>query len=61
MSLVFKRFSYSVVFALCLLNLFSPQLIAQSTAKRALTAQDFDSWRSCKAQLFRAMANLWHL
>ena len=46
MSLVFKRFSYSVVFALCLLNLFSPQLIAQSTAKRALTAQDFDSWRS---------------
>lgn len=42
MSLRFKRFSYSVVFALFLLS----QIVAQSTAKRPLTMQDFDSWRS---------------
>lgn len=42
MSVQLKRFSYSVVLALFLLS----QIVAQSTAKRALTAQDFDSWRS---------------
>ncbi|HRH40475.1 MAG TPA: prolyl oligopeptidase family serine peptidase [Pyrinomonadaceae bacterium] len=46
MSLKLKRFSYSVVFVLCLLSLFNSPIIAQSTAKRPITAQDFDSWRS---------------
>lgn len=46
MSVQLKRFSYSVVLALCLLGLFSSPITAQSTAKRALTMQDFDSWRS---------------
>lgn len=35
-----------LTFVVCLLSLLSFQAIAQSTAKRALTAQDFDSWRS---------------
>jgi dipeptidyl aminopeptidase/acylaminoacyl peptidase len=42
MSFRFKRFSYSVVFTLFLLA----QIAAQSTAKRPLTMNDFDSWRS---------------
>lgn len=35
-----------LTFAVCLLSLLSFQAIAQSTAKRPITAQDFDSWRS---------------
>ncbi len=46
MSFRSKRFSYSVFFVLCLLSLFNSQINAQATAKRPLTAQDFDSWRS---------------
>ncbi|MEK7725194.1 MAG: hypothetical protein AAB336_12640, partial [Acidobacteriota bacterium] len=46
MSLKLKRFSYSFVFVLCLLSFFNSQIVAQSTAKRPLTMQDFDSWRS---------------
>ncbi|MBX7173477.1 MAG: prolyl oligopeptidase family serine peptidase [Pyrinomonadaceae bacterium] len=42
MSVKLRRFSYSVVLFL----FFISQIVAQSTAKRALTAQDFDSWRS---------------
>ncbi len=40
------RQSQKVIFALCLVGLLIPQLVAQSTAKRSITAQDFDSWRS---------------
>jgi dipeptidyl aminopeptidase/acylaminoacyl peptidase len=46
MTLFFKRFSYSVVIVLCLLSLSGGQAIAQSTSKRPLTMQDFDTWRS---------------
>ena len=53
MSLTFGRSSHSAalrrirqtVFTLCLLSLLTPSLFAQS-AKRPITANDFDSWRS---------------
>jgi len=53
MSLLIGRSSYSVafrrirqtVFTLCLLSLLTPSLLAQTGTKRALTANDFDSWR----------------
>ncbi len=53
MSLMLRRSSHSValrrvrqtVFALCLLSLLTPSLLAQA-AKRSLTPNDFDSWRS---------------
>lgn len=62
MSLVTKRYSRSVVFpffrqlafAFCLLSLLTTQLPAQTVAKRPLTFQDFDSWRSLQgAQISR--------
>ena len=66
MSSVIRRFSYSVafryfrqtLFVFCLLSLSTPQLFAQSPAqlpaKRSLTFQDFDSWRSLQgAQISR--------
>ena len=34
------------LFFVCLLSLFAPQMLAQSAAKRSLTYQDYDSWRS---------------
>ncbi len=43
-SVAFRRFRQTV-FTLCLLSLLTPSLFAQSTTKRSLTAQDFDSWR----------------
>jgi dipeptidyl aminopeptidase/acylaminoacyl peptidase len=46
MSVQLKRFSYSVVLVLCFLSLLHSPITAQSTAKRPLTMQDFDSWRS---------------
>ncbi len=42
MSFQLKRFSYSVVFTLFLLS----QIVAQSTAQRPLSMNDFDTWRS---------------
>lgn len=62
MSLEFQRISHfaafrqfrQIAFIICLLSLAAPQLPAQTAAKRALSPQDFDSWRSLQgAQISR--------
>lgn len=46
MSVQLKRFSFPIIFVLCLLSFYNSQISAQQTTKRPLTMQDFDSWRS---------------
>ena len=52
-SAAFRRFR-QLIFVLCVLSVLAPQQFAQSAARRALTHQDFDSWRSLQgAQISR--------
>lgn len=52
-SMSFRRLRRTV-FALCLLSLVTSPLLAQAGGKRALSAQDFDSWRGLQgAQISR--------
>ncbi len=45
-SAAFQRLRRQTVFALCLLSVLTSQILTQTTAKRPLTFQDFDSWSS---------------